>query len=162
VFRNVMAPPLILFFVLAALLVVASFMVVFQRNVVHSALSLVGALFLIALFFIMLHAPLVGVLQILIYAGAIMVLFLFVIMLLSPVALEQRRGVWWWFGTVAALIHRRIRQGRRRCSAARRCWRKVFSPTSFFPLRSLRSCCWWRLWARWFWPSANPKFLWCR
>lgn len=99
-----MALPLILFFVLAALLVVASFMVVFQRNVVHSALSLVAALFLIAMFFIMLHAPMVGVLQILIYAGAIMVLFLFVIMLLGPVALEQRRGVWWGFGTAAAVI----------------------------------------------------------
>jgi NADH-quinone oxidoreductase subunit J len=99
-----MAPPLILFFVLAALLVITSLMVVFQRNVVHSALSLVAALFLIAMFFIMLHAPMVGVLQILIYAGAIMVLFLFVIMLLNPVALEQRRGVWWGFGTVAALI----------------------------------------------------------
>jgi len=99
-----MAPPLILFFVLAALLVITSLMVVFQRNVVHSALSLVAALFLIAMFFIMLHAPMVGVLQILIYAGAIMVLFLFVIMLLNPVTLEQRRGVWWGFGTVAALI----------------------------------------------------------
>jgi NADH-quinone oxidoreductase subunit J len=99
-----MAPQLILFFVLAALLVITSLMVVFQRNVVHSALSLVAALFLIAMFFIMLHAPMVGVLQILIYAGAIMVLFLFVIMLLNPVALERRRGVWWGFGTVAALI----------------------------------------------------------
>ena len=99
-----MAPPLILFFVLAALLVITSLMVVFQRNVVHSALSLVAALFLIAMFFIMLHAPMVGVLQILIYAGAIMVLFLFVIMLLNPVTLERRRGVWWGFGTVAALI----------------------------------------------------------
>jgi NADH-quinone oxidoreductase subunit J len=56
------------------------------------------------MFFIMLHAPMVGVLQILIYAGAIMVLFLFVIMLLGPVALEQRRGVWWGFGTAAAVI----------------------------------------------------------
>jgi NADH-quinone oxidoreductase subunit J len=90
--------------VLAALLVITSLMVVFQRNVVHSALSLVAALFLIAMFFIMLHAPMVGVLQILIYAGAIMVLFLFVIMLLNPVTLERRRGVWWGFGTVAALI----------------------------------------------------------
>ena len=99
-----MDSPLILFFVLAFLLVVASLMVVFQRKVVHSALSLVAALFLIALFFIMLHAPMVGVLQILVYAGAIMVLFLFVIMLLSPVALEPRRGLWWGFGTVAAVI----------------------------------------------------------
>jgi NADH-quinone oxidoreductase subunit J len=99
-----MTASLILFYVLALFLVIASLMVVFQRNVVHSALALVAALFLIAMFFIMLDAPMVGVLQILVYAGAIMVLFLFVIMLLNPAASERGRGVWWGFGTVAALL----------------------------------------------------------
>ena len=99
-----MTASLILFYVLASLLVIASLMVVFQRNVVHSALALVAALFLIAIFFLMLHAPMVGVLQVLVYAGAIMVLFLFVIMLLNLTTLEQRRGVWWAFGTAAALL----------------------------------------------------------
>jgi NADH-quinone oxidoreductase subunit J len=46
----------------------------------------------------------VGVLQILVYAGAIMVLFLFVIMLLNPVQLEQRRTLGWGFGAVAGLL----------------------------------------------------------
>jgi NADH-quinone oxidoreductase subunit J len=94
----------ILFFVLAALLVLAALMVVFLRNVVHSAMALVAALFLIAILFLSLHAPMVGVLQILVYAGAIMVLFLFVIMLLTPAALEARRRLWWGFGGIMALL----------------------------------------------------------
>jgi NADH-quinone oxidoreductase subunit J len=94
----------ILFFVLAGLLVLAALLVVFQRNVVHCAMALVAALFLIAVLFVTLNAPMVGVLQILVYAGAIMVLFLFVIMLLNPTSLEARRGRWWGFGTVLALL----------------------------------------------------------
>ena len=96
--------PLIIFLILAGLLIISSVLVIFQRNVVHSAVSLVAALFLIAILFLSLHAPMLGVLQILIYAGAIMVLFLFVIMFLNPVGLEQRRRVWWGFGALAGSI----------------------------------------------------------
>jgi len=92
------------FFILAGLLVVSSLLVVFQRNVVYSAVALVAALFWIAVFFFTLHAPMVGVLQILVYAGAIMVLFLFVIMFLNPTALEPRRIFWWSLGSGAALL----------------------------------------------------------
>jgi NADH-quinone oxidoreductase subunit J len=99
-----MAPPLITFYILAALLLISSLMVVFQRNVVHSAMSLVASLFLIALLFFTLRAAMVGVLQVLVYAGAIMVLFLFVIMFLTPMTLERRRGAWWGFGIVAAVL----------------------------------------------------------
>ena len=94
----------ILFYVISVLLVLSSLMVVFLRNVVHCALALVVALFLIAVLFVMLHAPMVGVLQVLVYAGAIMVLFLFVIMFLNPTAPEPRRKLWWRFGSVAALL----------------------------------------------------------
>jgi NADH-quinone oxidoreductase subunit J len=94
----------IFFFVLAGLLILSSSLVVFQRNVVHSAVALVAALFLIAILFLGLHAPMVGVLQILVYAGAIMVLFLFVIMFLNPMGLEQRRTLWWIFGGVSGLL----------------------------------------------------------
>jgi len=94
----------IIFFIVAGLLIVTSGLVVFQRNVVHSAVALVAALFLIAVLFLSLHAPMVGVLQILVYAGAIMVLFLFVIMLLNPVGLEQRRNLWWVAGSVSGLL----------------------------------------------------------
>ncbi len=99
-----MTPSLILFYTVGGLLVIASLMVVFQRNVVHSAMSLVAALFLTAILFFTLQAPMVGVLQVLVYAGAIMVLFLFVIMFLNPAAVEQRRRFGWGFGIVAALL----------------------------------------------------------
>ncbi|MEX0805954.1 MAG: NADH-quinone oxidoreductase subunit J [Candidatus Binatia bacterium] len=94
----------VVFFILAGLLIGSSLWVVFQRNVIHSAMALVAALFLIAILFLTLNAPMVGVLQILVYAGAIMVLFLFVIMFLNPIGLEQRRRLWWGFGAVAGLL----------------------------------------------------------
>jgi NADH-quinone oxidoreductase subunit J len=94
----------IVFFIVAGLLIVSSMLVVFQRNVVHSAVALVAALFLIAVLFLSLHAPMVGVLQILVYAGAIMVLFLFVIMLLNPTGLEPRRSLWWGVGCLSGVL----------------------------------------------------------
>ncbi len=93
-----------IFYILSTLLIITSLMVVFLRNVVHCAMALVAALFIIAVFFVTLQAPMVGVLQVLIYAGAIMVLFLFVIMLLNPTTRERGGGVWWNFGTVLALL----------------------------------------------------------
>jgi NADH-quinone oxidoreductase subunit J len=94
----------LIFFVLATLLVISSLMVVFLRQVVHSAIALVSALLIIAIFFVTLHAPMVGVLQVMVYAGAIMVLFLFVIMLLNPKVPEQPRGVWWGLATLLAIL----------------------------------------------------------
>jgi NADH-quinone oxidoreductase subunit J len=95
---------MILFFILASLSVIFSLAVVFQRNPVHSAMALVATLFLVAVLFLTLDAPMVGFLQILVYAGAIMILFLFVIMLLNPEALERRRVFWWGLGSTAALL----------------------------------------------------------
>lgn len=94
----------LIFYFLAALLVLSSLLVVFMRNVVHCAVALVAALLIIAIFFITLHAPMVGVLQVMVYAGAIMVLFLFVIMLLNPTVLEQPRAAWWSLATVLAVL----------------------------------------------------------
>lgn len=95
---------MIFFLILAGLSVAFSLLVVFQRNVVHSAMALVATLFLIAVLFLTLDAVMVGILQILVYAGAIMVLFLFVIMLLNAGVLEGRRIVWWALGSLAALL----------------------------------------------------------
>lgn len=92
------------FFLLASLLVVSSLSVVFLRNVVHCALALVTALLIIAIFFFSLHAPMVGILQVMVYAGAIMVLFLFVIMFLNPGVLEQPRAVWWGLATLLGVL----------------------------------------------------------
>jgi NADH-quinone oxidoreductase subunit J len=68
---------------LAALLTAAALGVILQRSPVRSALSLVVTLFLLAVVYLFLDAQLVAALQIIVYAGAIMVLFLFVIMLLN-------------------------------------------------------------------------------
>jgi len=99
-----MTAPMLFFFLLAALSIVSSLLVIFQRNVVHSAISLVATLFLMAVLFLILDTPMVGILQILVYAGAIMVLFLFVIMLLHPRVLEGRPIFWWGVGSLAALL----------------------------------------------------------
>ncbi len=93
----------LIFFTLATLLVISSLLVVFLRNVVHCAMALVAALLMIAIFFVILHAPMVGVLQVLVYAGAIMVLFLFVIMFLNPAPQEQS-GAWLGFSGLLALL----------------------------------------------------------
>lgn len=99
-----MDTPSWIFYLLATLLVVSALLVVFLRNVVHCAMALVTALLLIAILFVTLHAPMVGILQVMVYAGAIMVLFLFVIMFLNPVEPERQRGLWWGFGTILSLM----------------------------------------------------------
>lgn len=68
--------------------VVTGIGVVFARNAVYSALLLVANFFCLAAFYVMLNAQFLAAVQITVYAGAIMVLFVFVIMLLSP-ASEQ-------------------------------------------------------------------------
>ena len=99
-----MSVELIVFFFLAALLITCSLLVIFQRNAIHSALALVAALFIVAILFLTLNAPMLAVLQILVYAGAIMVIFLFVIMLLGPGTPERGRLLWWGFGSLAAAL----------------------------------------------------------
>ena len=75
--------PPILFWFLAALSIVAALGVVVQRNPIHCLLALVLTLISIAVLFIGQDAVVVGFLQVIVYAGAIMVLFLFVIWLLN-------------------------------------------------------------------------------
>jgi NADH-quinone oxidoreductase subunit J len=73
----------VLFLVLAFLTVVSALTVVVHKNPVHSACALVVTLFLLSVFFVGLDAQLVAALQVIVYAGAVVVLFLFVIMLLN-------------------------------------------------------------------------------
>ena len=74
---------LLLFFLFGGLAVVAAVAVILHPHPVYSALALVVTLFQVALLFLLLDAHAVAFLQVVIYAGAIMVLFLFVIMLLN-------------------------------------------------------------------------------
>jgi NADH-quinone oxidoreductase subunit J len=75
-------PPFLYIF-LGALAIVSALGVVVQRNPVHSLLALIGTLMTVAILFIAEDAVVVGFLQIIVYAGAIMILFLFVIWLLN-------------------------------------------------------------------------------
>lgn len=72
-----------LFYLFAALIVVTIILMIFQTNPVASAIYLVASFFGLSVLYVMLSAPFVAVLQVLVYAGAIMVLFTFVIMLLN-------------------------------------------------------------------------------
>jgi NADH-quinone oxidoreductase subunit J len=72
-----------IFFFFAAVAVIFALVVVLHRNPVVGALSLVASFFALAVMYVLLEAPFLAALQIIVYAGAIMVLFLFVIMLLN-------------------------------------------------------------------------------
>ena len=77
------APDYIVFWIMAPISVLSAGAMLFQRNAVHSALLLIVNFFTLAVFFLILGSPFLFVVQIIVYAGAIMVLFLFVIMLLG-------------------------------------------------------------------------------
>ena len=78
-----MASDALLFYLFATITVVGALMVVTQKNPVYSVLSIIAAFFGLAGLYVLLEAPFVAVAQIIIYAGAIMVLFLFTVMLLN-------------------------------------------------------------------------------
>src|SRR5712675_1540616 len=94
-----------LFYIFAASTLICAWMVIgnpFSRNPVTSAMFLVLAIASLAGLFVLLHAFFLAAIQVLVYAGAVMVLFLFVIMLLDvkATALEQFR----WLGVIGGLI----------------------------------------------------------
>jgi NADH-quinone oxidoreductase subunit J len=74
----------VVFWVTAVVAVLSGLNVIFQRNPVYNALFLVANFFCLAVFYVLLDAQFLAAVQIIVYAGAIMVLFLFVITLLSP------------------------------------------------------------------------------
>src|ERR1051325_5843079 len=79
----------VLFFFFAALAVGAAINVLVQKHVLYSALSLILMLTAVSVLFILLRADFLAVIQVIVYAGAIMVLFTFVIMLLTVPADED-------------------------------------------------------------------------
>jgi NADH-quinone oxidoreductase subunit J len=83
-----------LFWIFALLTVIFAGAVVLNRNPVASALSLVVSFLGLSALFMSLDAFFVGIIQVLVYAGAVMVLFLFIIMLLD-IRVEERRRINW-------------------------------------------------------------------
>src|SRR5262245_14870299 len=76
-------PETLVFYAFAAVAVGASTLVIAQRNPMYSVMLLIASFAALSGLYILLDAPFVAVVQIIIYAGAIMVLFLFVVMLLN-------------------------------------------------------------------------------
>jgi NADH-quinone oxidoreductase subunit J len=74
---------IVIFIILATVAISCSVMVISQRSAVYSALFLIATMVTLALLFLMLNSPFLAAVQVIVYAGAIMVLFIFVIMLLN-------------------------------------------------------------------------------
>ena len=98
----------VLFYVLAIMTLFMAVFVVTARVTIHSALFLIGTLVNVALLFILLRAEFVAGVQILVYVGGVMVLFLFVIMLVQTRAEEEARVALYtgqtWPAVVIALL----------------------------------------------------------
>ena len=78
-----MSAQLAVFFILAAMAVAGAVSLIVQRHPIHSALSLIVVMAALAGLYLLLEAEFIAAIQIIVYAGAIMVLFVFVIMLLN-------------------------------------------------------------------------------
>ena len=86
---------LILFFILAVVAILSALGLLVSRNAVYAALFLVLNFATVAIFYLLLGAPFIAMAQVTVYAGAIMVLFLFVIMLLGADRLPKAVGLPW-------------------------------------------------------------------
>ena len=85
----------VLFYILSALALGSAILVVVSRNPVHSVLWLIVTFFAISGHYILMNAQFLGIVNLIVYAGAIMVLFLFVIMLMNPSAeKEPQKNKW--------------------------------------------------------------------
>jgi NADH-quinone oxidoreductase subunit J len=99
-----LTPELIAFFLLGAVAVGAAVGMLFSRNAVHSAVFLVLNFAVVSVFFLLLAAPFIAMVQVTVYAGAIMVLFLFVIMLLGAELLRRGGSVLRWQPALAMVL----------------------------------------------------------
>src|SRR5919108_766176 len=101
-------PQILAFFVLAIASIASALGVITFKNAVHSALSLILTLLFLALFYLQLGAMFIAIVQVLIYAGAIMVLFLFVVTMLASEASDtelQDRIPWQrWVAGILGLV----------------------------------------------------------
>src|SRR5512137_1516588 len=86
---------LLLFLVLALVAIASALGMLISRNAIYSALFLVVNFMTVALFFLLLNAPFIAIAQVSVYTGAIMVLFLFVIMLLGAERAGPIQAIQW-------------------------------------------------------------------
>ena len=96
----------ILFIIVAAITLIAGLSVVTSRNLIHSALWLILTLFGVAIFYVLLDAGFFAVIQVIIYIGAIAILFIFAAMLTRRVMQDTgpQTNPNWWLGALIALL----------------------------------------------------------
>lgn len=95
----------LLFYGLSAVAIISALLVITRRSPVHSALFLITTLFCVAGIYLMLHAEFLAAVQVLVYVGGIMVLFLFVIMLVNLETIDaERRFIKQWLVALVASI----------------------------------------------------------
>lgn len=97
----------IVFLLVAAVTLIAAFLVVTSRSLIHSALWLVATLFGVGVVYVLLNAGFFAVAQVLIYIGAIAILFIFAVMLTRKVMQDtgpQQNSNWWYAALVAVGI----------------------------------------------------------
>ena len=120
----------VVFYIAAVVAVLATVTVIVETNAMHALLNLVVSLLAVAIIFYVLGAPFAAALEVIVYAGAIMVLFLFVVMMLNlgEYAAEQERRwltprIWIGPAVLSAVATGRTRlhalAGRRRCTGER-------------------------------------------
>jgi len=101
-----MAPGQLIFILVAAVTLVAALSVVTSRNLIHSALWLILTLFGLAIFYVLLDAGFFAVIQVIIYIGAISILFIFAAMLTRRVMQDAgpQSNQNWWLGAVISIL----------------------------------------------------------
>ena len=159
----------VFFYAFALLTLGGGILTITRRNAVHSAISLIVSLLGVAGLYLLQHAEFLFAVQIVLYVGGIMVLFLFVIMLvnLDQAAKERQfnRAVDWWRwrrwrrwasrSAISSIAGRTLsrRRSRPRCPRPRPgqhrdAGRLAVFATTCCPSKSPPSCCWWRWSAR--------------
>lgn len=96
----------ILFFIIAVVILASAVMVVSSHNLVHAALWLVSALFGVAMLYALLNAGFMAVVQVVIYIGAIAILFIFAVMLTRREMRDRGPGLNpnWWLSALVSLL----------------------------------------------------------
>src|ERR671928_2156758 len=94
----------VIFCLLSALVLVSGLMVVLVKNIIHAALWLIASFAGVAALYFLMEVPFIGVVQVLVYAGAVAILMLFAIMLIRQVVGEGTRQLFerWWVAAVTA------------------------------------------------------------
>lgn len=94
----------VLFYLLAGVTVAATALAVTRRNAVHAVIYLILSLVGVALLFYLLGAPTLAALEVIVYAGGIMVLFLFILVIVGALATEDPAGSYWLRWLPAVLL----------------------------------------------------------